>query len=364
MSSRDSTRRTFVCAVALLLVAGASVQAQDSTRTRADSVRRATSQQRIRVSKSGGEVALPRITAREQARLDSIARAEQMRRDSIANIERLRQDSINAEQARFAAIEKARLDSLANVEKMRQDSINSAEAARVVAERARADSVSRADALERADQLRRDRMRSKGVFGGSGWYIGVSGGPTNAASDFKNLGYGNGYGINVPIGWHPLKQVLGIQLDLGYNQFNGATFQTGGTAPVTLSNPDPKVFSGVLNARLRFPFNENRTAAVYFLGGGGVYMFQNFGTGSALAGFLGNDVLNPNDGANKTTIDKWGVNGAAGLEWGIGTASIFAESRLVNVWTRRTSDVTFDNIFGQRSETLRWFPINIGVMIR
>jgi hypothetical protein len=158
--------------------------------------------------------------------------------------------------------------------------------------------------------------------------------------------------------------VFGIQLDLGYNQFNGATFQTGGSAPVTLSNPDPKVFSGALNARLRFPFNENKTSAIYFLGGGGVYMFRNFGTNSALAGFLGNDVLDPNDEANKTSINKWGVNGAAGLEYGIGMASLFVESRLVNVWTRRTSNVTFDNLFGQRSETLRWFPINIGFTIR
>jgi hypothetical protein len=110
MSSRETFRRTVACAVVLLVGAAASAQAQDATRART------TSQQRIRVSKSSGEVTLPRVSAREQAHLDSIARADQMRRDSIANVERMRQDSINAESARLAAIEKARQDSIANID--------------------------------------------------------------------------------------------------------------------------------------------------------------------------------------------------------------------------------------------------------
>lgn len=104
---------------------------------------------------------------------------------------------------------------------------------------------------------------------------------------------------------------------LGYNQFNGASFTTGGATPVVLTNPDPMVYSTELNLNMRFPFNERRTSSVYLSGGGGVYMFRNVGRGSALAARLGNDVLDPNDEANETTTNKWGVNEGRGWSSGL-----------------------------------------------
>jgi hypothetical protein len=151
---------------------------------------------------------------------------------------------------------------------------------------------------------------------------------------------------------------------LGYSQFNGAPFTTGGPTPVVLSNPDPKVYSAELNLNMRFPFNARRTSSLYVVGGGGLYMFRNFGTGSALGAYLGNDVLDPNDEASESTINKWGVNGGAGLEFGIGTSSLFLETRVVNVSTGRDDNPGFDNAFGSRGTAVRWVPLILGFTVR
>jgi hypothetical protein len=170
--------------------------------------------------------------------------------------------------------------------------------------------------------------------------------------------------ISIPIGWHNPASLFGFRLMLNYNQFNGGPFTTGGTSPVVLSNPDPKVYSAELNLNMRFPFNARKTSSLYLVGGGGLYMFRNFGQGSALGAYLGNDVLDPEDSANESTINKWGVNGGAGLEFGIGTSSIFLESRLVNVFAGRDDEPTFDSILGERGTSVRWVPLILGFTIR
>ena len=147
-------------------------------------------------------------------------------------------------------------------------------------------------------------------------------------------------------------------------QFNGAAFTTVGASPVILSNPDPKVYSAELNLNMRFPFNERKTSSVYLSGGGGVYLFRNFGQGSALGAYLGNDVLDPNDSNNESTINKWGINGGAGLEFGIGTSSLFIETRLVNVFAGRDDEPNFDSAFGKRGTSVRWMPLILGFTIR
>jgi hypothetical protein len=214
--------------------------------------------------------------------------------------------------------------------------------------------------------MRREQMRSGTLFGGSGWYMGFSAGTSNPSGDFRDLGYGNGFNVNVPIGYHKPNQLLGVRLDLSYNQFNGttATFVGGGGAPVTLSNSDPRVLSAALNATLRFPLNSSRTTAIYALGGGGVHHFQNYGPSSALSGYLGNDVLDENDETEEVSKTKWGFHAGGGLEFGIGMASLFLESRVVDVFADRGDNVEFDNLFGRRGNHIRWIPIVLGVNFR
>jgi hypothetical protein len=367
MRTRYLTRWAIGSGIAVALCA-ATLPAQVDT-TRRDTTRAgARSTPRIPIRKeSRGEVALPTNRARTdsisaQARTDSIAAAERARTDSM-NM-RLRQDSL-ANAARTDSMNmRLRQDSIANA--VRTDSI-------ARAEQARTDSISRAQTTptdtttvatvtpSTIDQgfPQATTRRLPGAF-----YIGLAAGAASPTGDVEDLGYDSGLNISVPIGWHNPASMFGFRLMLGYSQFNGAPFTTGGASPVSLTNPDPKVYSAELNLNMRFPFNERKTSSLYLSGGGGVYMFRNFGQGSALGGYLGNDVLDPDDSANESTINKWGVNGGAGLEFGIGTSSLFLETRLVNVFAGRDDEPTFDSVFGERGTSVRWMPLILGFTIR
>ena len=352
-TKRDSTRR-------------------DTTRARTDTTRRsvapARSTTRIPIRKeSRGEVALPTTSrtntdSMAQSRSDSITRADLARNDSIASAERARTDSINMKTREDSIAQAARTDSLARIEQARTDSISRLE-------QMRNDSISRANApvtapATTAPSEPQNMPMSTGRKLPGSFYIGFAAGSASPTTDLQDLGYDSGLSLSVPIGWHNPAALFGWRLMLGYNQFNGASFTTLGTSPTVLSNPDPKVYSAELNLNMRFPFNERKTSSVYFTGGGGVYMFRNFGRGSALGGYLGNDVLDPDDSNNESTINKWGINGGAGLEFGIGSSSLFLETRLVNVFAGRDDEPNFDSAFGERGTSLRWFPLVLGFTIR
>jgi hypothetical protein len=345
----------------------ATLPAQVDT-TRRDTTRAgARSTPRIPIRKEArGEVALPNrsrtdsIARVEQARMDSINAASLARNDSIAARERARTDSLNMRSRQDSLANAARTDSIARAEQMRTDSISRLE-------QARRDSIAAATPVPapvtspptEQNFPQATTRRLPGSF-----YIVLAAGAASPQADFEDFGYDSGLNISIPIGWHNPASLLGFRLMLNYNQFNGGPFTTGGASPVVLSNPDPKVYSAELNLNARFPFNERKTSSIYLVGGGGLYMFRNFGQTSALGGYLGNDVLDPDDSANESTINKWGVNGGAGLEFGIGTASLFLETRLVNVFAGRDDEPTFDSVFGERGTSLRWFPLILGFTIR
>jgi len=295
-----------------------------------------------------------------QVRRDSINTADLARNDSIVAAERVRTDSIRALRVSTPAdsiAQAIRTDSVARGEQARTDSISRLE-------QVRNDSIARVTAptlplRETETMPTQTGRRLPGSF-----YMGLAAGSASPTGDLEDLGYDSGLSISVPIGWHNPSSVFGVRVMLGYNQFNGATFRSGGANPVILNNADPKVYSAELNLNMRFPFNERRTSSVYLTGGGGVYLFRNFGQGSALAGYLGNDVLDPDDSNNESTINKWGVNGGAGLEFGIGTSSLFLETRLVNVFAGRDDEPNFDSVFGERGSAVRWMPLIIGFTIR
>ena len=356
--------------MAAALCATTVVQAQTDT-TRRDTTRAVRSTTRIPIRKeSRGEVVLPTrrtradsiAQARTQARNDSINNASLARNDSIVAAERIRSDSISMRTRADSMAQAARTDSVARNEQARTDSISRLE-------QIRNDSIARANPVtpvvtpvvspEQNMPMTQTRRRLPGAF-----YMGLAAGRNSPSADLEDLGYARGLNVSVPIGWHNPSSVFGVRLMLAYNQFNGASFRTAGTSSMVLSNPDPKVYSGELNLNMRFPFNARRTSSVYLSGGGGMYMFRNFGQNSALAGYLGNDVLEPNDEANESTITKWGVNGGAGLEFGIGTSSLFLETRLVNVFAGRDDEPSFDSVFGERGSSVRWMPLIIGFTIR
>ncbi|HEX6316980.1 MAG TPA: outer membrane beta-barrel protein [Gemmatimonadaceae bacterium] len=353
MTKRELTRWAIGGGMAVALCAS-TLPAQVDT-TRRDTTR-ARSTTRIPIRKeAGGEVVLPRArqdSIAMQARRDSMTRADLARNDSIAAAERARQDSINMVTRADSIAQAARMDSIARLEQARTDSI-----ARL--EQMRNDSIARANATTTQSMTMNQGRRLPGSF-----YMGLAAGAASPQADIEDLGYDSGLNISVPIGWHNPAALFGWRLMLGYSQFNGASFTTLGANPVVLSNADPKVYSAELNLNMRFPFNERRTSSVYLTGGGGVYMFRNFGRGSALAGYLGNDVLDPDDSENESTINKWGLNGGAGLEFGIGSSSLFLETRLVNVFAGRDDEPNFDSVFGERGTSVRWVPLILGFTIR
>ena len=353
---RDSTRRDTTGMRGMNMNTNRT-RAQDSTRRDTSANRmnrnnttrttpRATSDQRLPVQKRG------EAAGTLDLRADSIAAAEKARSDSMAMAaaEQRTRDSL-------AVIEKARTDSIAAVERRRADSL-------AVIERARADSVARADSIAREIEAHRQYM-SRYRFGGNGWYVGVGGGASAPTGDFQDLGYNSGFDVNVPIGWQKPNSFLGARLDLGYSRFRGENFLGQGANAVTLVNANPQVYSATLNLTAALPLNFIRNVSFYGVGGGGLYHFRNMGTASALGGFLGNDVLNKNESSNKTSLSKLGAQIGAGLDWTVGTSSIFLESRFVNVFADRDDNVQFRDFFGNnRSNTLKWVPIVVGVKIR
>jgi hypothetical protein len=352
MTIRQLTRWAIGGSVAAALCAS-TLPAQVDT-TRRDTTR-ARSTTRIPIRKSGGDVVLPSKIRADSiaaaARADSIRAADLARNDSIVAAERARAERMRLDSVALAA----RTDSIARAEQARTDSIS-----RANADRLRADSIAMANAQPAPVQtMAPTTRRLPGSF-----YLGLAAGAASPQGDVEDLGYGSGLNISIPIGWHNPAALFGWRLMLGYSQFDGSPFSTGGLSPTILSNPDPKVYSAELNVNMRFPFNERKTSSVYLSGGGGVYMFRNFGQASALGGYLGNDVLDPNDSANESTINKWGVNGGAGLEIGIGTSALFLETRLVNVFAGRDDEPTFDSVFGERGTSVRWVPLILGFTIR
>ena len=339
MNMQDSTRRS------------RTGTGMDPAQTRQP---RATSQLRYRVQKNGEAAGTLDDSQRmKQMRSDSIAAAsaalEAARRDSVDRVMQRQRDSV-------ANIDRMRADSVSRIERVRTDSMSRME-------RARTDSMARVDSIDGA--RRADMNRSR--FGGTGWYVGIAGGASAPTSDFKNLGYNSGFAVNAPIGWHRPNSLLGIRFDFGYNRFSGRNF-VGGTpsgSAVTLSNPNPQVLSGTANITLATPMSLMRAVRLYAVGGAGVYHFRSFGGNSGLGGFLGNDVLQKNEATNKPTRNKFGAQVGAGVDWTVGSSSIYLESRYVNVFTDRKDNLAFNTFFGEnRSRTLKFIPLVLGVKIR
>ncbi|MCC6243417.1 MAG: hypothetical protein IT353_11285 [Gemmatimonadaceae bacterium] len=317
----------------------------------------AVSQKRVLVQKERSEgplIGTGSVTV-TTARADSIAQdsirreaAMRMQRDSIEMRSRLTRDSLaEVERARVAAAEEQRrIDALAL---------------------ARRDSVARAEAqaeVLRLEQLERDRQyRSRG----SGFYAGLAVGALVPTGNLKNLGYNSGLNINVPLGWHPQQQLLGVRVDLGYGQFRGRDFSgdlpNGST--LVLNNINPKVLSATGNVTLRVPLTPSKNLNVIALSGVGIYQFRSFGSKTALGAFFGNTITGATPVDFQSVRNKLGAQFGAALEYGVGPVGLYVESRVVNIFANRKDNVEFDDFFGaNRGQNLRWVPIMIGVNIR
>jgi opacity protein-like surface antigen len=190
-----------------------------------------------------------------------------------------------------------------------------------------------------------DRFRNKSLFGNSGFYVGLGTGASYTSGTLRNSGYESAPLLTVPIGWHKPGSMLGIRTEWSAQRLEGV--QVG-----TFVNPDPTVFSGVGMATLSFPINSAKSNNIYVMGGGGFYMFRNFGSASGLADKFSGSV----DDADTET--KWGFNAGAGLEFHIlGATSLFVQTSMTNVAADRGT-------IGEEGRNLRWMPVVVGFQLR
>ena len=295
---RIVTMHRVVLGIAAVLTVGVAGSASaQSTTTTTRSKTTVTSSRRIPVRKDGsgttttesaGSIASPNA---DSLRADSLANIEKMRQDSIANVERMRQDSI-------ANAERMRQDSIAAVERARQDSIAAAQAAQ-----ARADSIAAAE-RERIRQL------SKGDV-----YFRIGAGVSRPTGDFSNA-VKQGFNVTGSLGWHKYNSPIGIRADVGYDRFS---LQSG------LTGNNPNIWSGLGELTLKIP--QVMAVSPYAVAGGGFYRFSDSGTGSS-----------------STTKGGWNVGG--GINFGMGAAKLFLESRFMHVNTPTTATTYYPIILG------------------
>ncbi len=339
-----------VCAAALLTPIIASAQTngkRDSASTRA------TSQQRVRVQKDvrGENQGVLSNTAREDSIAAESRRMEEMervRRESAERAAQVTRDSL-------AMVERTRLEAIARDERIRLDAIAAATR----------DSIARVEALAEAERVRREQQRQY-RFRGTGFYAGVAVGGVAPTGNLQNLGYNSGFNVNVPLGYHVQNQVFGARVDLGYAQFRGRDF-AGKVAGSTLllNNNNPKVLSATANVTAHLPLTASKKLNVYGVSGVGIYQFRSFGSKSALGGFFGNDITSATPAESQNVRNKFGAQFGAGLEYAIGPAALYIESRVVNVFANRKDNVQLEDFFGSnRGSNVRWVPLMIGMNFR
>lgn len=209
----------------------------------------------------------------------------------------------------------------------------------------------------RAQQPGAERAKpTRYLFGSSGLYLGVGAGTAIPFNLLSDLGYDSGFDLTIPVGWQRPGRTLGIRATLAFDQVHADVATADATAPAMLgSAPDPKIYSGTMDAVLKFPIGgvarEGRGLSLYTVGGGGAYLFRGFGGLTQLGDVLGTDKI----GSSRKNVHKWGVEAGAGMEYGLGPTAVFVESRWVNVFTKGSQA-------GNRA--VRWIPINVGVTVR
>jgi hypothetical protein len=330
--------------VALMLSAMAEAKAQ------VDTTRRDTSQVRIPIRKdgtagvtsttrpgtttreSGGDVAT--ITMTRIDSLEGVAREYQTRLDALEAANTAAETRTTALEARIGALSDSLAATRSEIATLKEE---------LAASNARLTEV---DTRLQGLNQRFDRFRNRSLFGNSGFYIGLGTGASYTSGTLRNIGYESAPLLSVPIGWHKPGSMLGLRTEWTLARLEGV--QEG-----AFFNPDPTVASGVALATLNFPINSAKSNNIYLMGGGGFYMFRDFGAGSGLA----DKFTNSSDNGGETET-KWGFQAGAGLEVHLlGATSLFVQTSLTNVAADRGT-------VGEEGRNLRWMPVVFGFQLR
>lgn len=194
------------------------------------------------------------------------------------------------------------------------------------------------------------------LLGNGDFYFGAGAGTAVPFNLLSDLGYDSGFDLTIPVGWHKPGRTLGLRATFGFDQVHADVASANATAPAMVgSAPDPKIYSATADAVLKFPIGgavrDGKGLSLYTVGGGGVYLFRGFGGLTQLGDVLGADKI----GSSAKNVHKYGVEAGAGMEYGLGPAAVFVESRWVNVFTKGST---------AGNKYLRWIPIGVGVTLR
>jgi hypothetical protein len=331
------------------------LSATAEAKAQVDTTRRDTSQVRIPIRKNGPAgvtgtstttTTTPGATMRESG--GDVATITMTRIDSLEGVAREQRTRLDALEAantsattRTAALE-ARIGALSDSLAATRSEISTLKE-ELAASNARLTEVD--GRLQNLNQ-RFSRFRHRSLFGNSGFYIGLGTGASYTSGTLRNIGYESAPLLSMPIGWHKPGNMLGLRTEWTLARLEGV--QAG-----AFFNPDPTVASGVALATLNFPINSAKSNNIYLMGGGGFYMFRDFGAISGL-----NDKFTGSDGTGGETETKWGFQAGAGLEIHVlGATSLFAQTSLTNVAADRGR-------LTEEGRNLRWMPVVIGFQLR
>jgi opacity protein-like surface antigen len=352
MKMQQQTSCALGLCLALMLSAAAEAKAQ------VDTTRRDTSQVRIPIRKNGpagmttSSTTPSGVTRRESGgsvavtmtRIDSLeatARMYETRLDSL--------EALNASSATRVAALEARIGALADSLATTRNELSTArtELASLKTELDAANTrIGEVDTRLQGLNDRFNRFRNRSLFGNSGFYVGLGTGASFTSGTLREIGYESAPLISMPIGWHKPGSMLGLRTEWTLARLEGVEMGS-------FFNPDPTVASGVALATLNFPINSAKSNNIYLMGGGGFYMFRDFGTSSGLA-----DKFSGSDESGGDTETKWGFQAGAGLEIHVlGATSLFVQSSLTNVAADRGT-------VGEEGRNLRWMPVTFGFILR
>ncbi|AHG91927.1 hypothetical protein J421_4390 [Gemmatirosa kalamazoonensis] len=162
----------------------------------------------------------------------------------------------------------------------------------------------------------------------NGWYIGVAGAGEIPKTNFSTF-YKSGWGVEVPVGWDSPNGPLGIRANFGY-----ATLKSKSGLPVSVA--EPQIWQAVADAKLRLPFGHGLLSGLYGVAGGGAYHFRNYGrtptvSSTTTNGTMYTTTFNNLYDTGSSSSTKLGWNAGGGIQFGIGSAALYAESRYVSV---------------------------------
>jgi hypothetical protein len=169
---------------------------------------------------------------------------------------------------------------------------------------------------------------------GNGVYLGLGAGANFPQSNINTF-YDAGLNLNAQLGWDPTTSPLGLRLNFNYNRLNGRNDFIGrdaAGATIRRDLPNADLYSLFTDAKLRLPFGRvlGSTSGLYAVGGGGVAYFRNYTNFSSLTGINpGQNVID----VRGNNVTRFALNGGAGLSFGVGPVSLFAEGRYVRVFT-------------------------------